>query len=296
VAYPTLAQNLAPECANAVQQIVRTDMQTTATGCVSQGAAGPGTGASRQPTMSGDGRLIAFVTPAPNLDPACGNGVGQVQLRDLTAGTTRCVSVDAVGQAGTGPSVEPRLSGDGTRLVYATRATNLLFPAGAVAARAPGGRTDESPPLAQSEPLAQIVRQSTAVGANVAELLSRGPGGALGNGESRRPAVSDDGQTVAFDSTATNLVSECATGVSQVLVAGPSGMQCASRNEAGAPGDAPSTAPALSGTGTVLVWVSLARNLTRGVTGPPDLSQILRRSLEAQRRRGTGRGTRRGAE
>jgi len=59
-------------------------------------------------------------------------------------------------------------------------------------------------------------------------------------------------------------------------------MQCASRNEAGAPGDAPSTAPALSGTGTVVVWVSLARNLTRSLTGPPDLAQILRRSLAAQ--------------
>ena len=56
-------------------------------------------------------------------------------------------------------------------------------------------------------------------------------------------------------------------------------MQSASRNEAGAPGDAPSTAPALSGTGTILVWVSLARNLTRAVTGPPDVTQILRSGL-----------------
>jgi Tol biopolymer transport system component len=281
VAYPTRATNLVAGCANGQDQIVLTDMQTRQTLCVSQGAAGPGAAASRTPTISGDGNLIAFVTPSANLDPACANGVDQVQLRNVAAGTIRCVSVDAGGQAGTGPSVDPALSGDGSRLVYATKATNLLFPAAALAA-APAGRVAGGQPRAQSERLAQIVRQSTAVGAGVAELLSRGPGGAPGNGESRLPAVSDDGGTVAFESTATNLVSECATGVSQVLVTGPGGMSCASRNEDGAQGDAPSTAPAISGAGTVVVWVSLARNLTRGLTGPADVSQILRRNLQAQ--------------
>jgi Tol biopolymer transport system component len=280
VAYPTLAQNLALDCANEVQQIVHTDMDTRATVCVSRGAAGPSSAASRQPTISGDGTLVAFVTPSADLDPACATGEDQVHLRNVMTGTTRCMTVDALGQAGTGPSVEPRLSGDGTQPVYATQATNLVFPGAVLLAQAPGGRaTDGGAPLTQREPLAQVMRQSTQVAGAVAELMSRGPGGALGNGASRRPVVSDDGQTVAFDSTATNLSSECATGVAQVLVAGPGGMQCASRNEAGAPGDAPSTAPAISGTGTLVVWVSLAQNLTRAAPGAPDLSQILRRGL-----------------
>jgi hypothetical protein len=123
------------------------------------------------------------------------------------------------------------------------------------------------------------MRRSTQAAGAVAELMSRGPGGAAGTGDSRRPTLSDDGQTVAFESTAPNLVPECPSGVSQVFVRSPGGMRCPSRSEDGAPGDGPSTQPALSGTGTVLVWVSLAQNLTRGVTGPPGVSQILRSRL-----------------
>jgi Tol biopolymer transport system component len=284
VAYPTRAQNLAEGCANGLDQIVRTDMATRETVCVSRGPEGAGNAASRTPTMSGNGGLIAFVTPADNLDEACVNGLDQIQLRDLAAGTTRCLSVDGAGQAGTGPSVDPALSGDGTRLVFATQATNLLFGGGVAAAGASRERApDGGPgPTAQREPLSQIMRRSTAVGAAVAELMSQSPGGALGNAESRRPVVSDDGETVAFQSTATNLVSECATGVSQVMVTGPDGMRCASRDEAGAPGDAPSTQPAISGAGTLVVFVSLAQNLTRGTALPRDISQIMRRSLAAQ--------------
>jgi streptogramin lyase/Tol biopolymer transport system component len=277
VVYPTLARNLVPGC-NGVQQIVRTDMDTRTTVCVSQGPAGPGTTPSRQPTISGDGNLIAFVG-ADGLDPACANGVEQIHLRDVTAGITRCVSVDASGQAGTGPSFDPALSQDGTTLVFATQATNLLFGPGAAGAtarsRGAGGR-------GLVEPLAQVVQKSTAVGANLTTLVSQGATGALGNGASREPALAADGTTVAFTSTATNLVPECGTGTAQVFVQAASGMTCASRDETGAPGDGPSSEPALSGDGLVVVWASLAQNLTRGVTGPGGLPQILRTNLGLQ--------------
>jgi Tol biopolymer transport system component len=280
VAYPTLAQNLTI-CANGIQQIARTDVVTGETDCVSRGTPGPASAASSQPTISGDGNLVAFVTPA-DLDSCAPGGVDQVYLRDVAAGTTRCASVDAGGQAGTGPSTEPVLSGDGTTLVFATRATNLILGSGALAATRDARPSPGGDPLGQREPLAQVMRRSTAVGAAVAQLMSQGPGGSLGNGESRRPAVSDDGQTVAFDSSATNLVSGCASGERQVLVAGPGGMRCVSRNETGAPGDGANTQPALSGTGAVVVWVSLARNLTRGVNGPAGVSQILRNNPAVQ--------------
>jgi Tol biopolymer transport system component len=116
VAYPTRASNLVPGFANGQDQIVRTDMQTRQTVGASQGPAGPGAAASRSPAISGDGNLVAFVTPSGNFDPACANGIDQVQLRAVAVGTTRCVSVDASGQAGTGPSTDPALSADGTRL------------------------------------------------------------------------------------------------------------------------------------------------------------------------------------
>jgi Tol biopolymer transport system component len=281
VAYPTRAASLAPACASSVDQIVRTDAVTGETVCVSQGSAGPGDAPSRQPTISEDGTLVAFVTAAINLDPACATGIDQIQLRDVAAGTTRCLTVDAAGRAGTGPSLDPALSGDGTTLVFASRATNLVF-AAAVAAGAPVARAVAGGPRTETEPLAQVIRRGTAVGAAATELMSQGAGGALANGDSRQPSVSRDGRTVAFASTATNLVPECATGASQVLVASGAGMQCASRNEEGAAGDGPSDQPALSGDGLVVVWVSLARNLTRGASPSQDVAQALRRSLATQ--------------
>jgi Tol biopolymer transport system component len=278
VAYPTLAPNLTG-AASGMPQVVRTDLDTGETVLVSQGPGGPGTAPSRQPTMTGDGNRIAFVA-GDGLDPACANGVDQIHLRDVAAGTTRCLSVDATGQPGTGPSFDPVLSQDGTTLAFATQATNLLFGPGAAAATAPGGRGAAGRGL--MEPLSQVVQKSTAVGASLATLLSQGATGALGNGASQQPTLSADGKTVAFSSTATNLVPECGTGTAQVLVQSASGMTCASRDEGGTPGDAPSTQPALSGDGLILVWVSPAQNLARGLTGPAGLPQILRTNLGLQ--------------
>lgn len=77
---------------------------------ISPGVPG-GTGLSR------DGRMGVFVSLA-GLDPVDGNGTGDVYVRDRVAGTTRLVSVDALGNASFPESSQPAISGNGRHVVF----------------------------------------------------------------------------------------------------------------------------------------------------------------------------------
>ena len=55
-------------------------------------AAAPGNGASEDPSISADGRRIAFVSTATNLDPGKADPTRAIFVRDRAAGTTRLVS------------------------------------------------------------------------------------------------------------------------------------------------------------------------------------------------------------
>jgi Tol biopolymer transport system component len=63
-------------------------------------AGGPGHGWSETPSISGDGRRIAFASDAPDLDPARRDGTRAIFVRDLAAGTTRAVSDVAAAYTG----------------------------------------------------------------------------------------------------------------------------------------------------------------------------------------------------
>src|SRR6188768_2380454 len=54
--------------------------------------------------ISHDGRWVAFGSAAPGLVPGDTNGVSDVFVRDLKAGTTRRISVSSAGRQGNGPS------------------------------------------------------------------------------------------------------------------------------------------------------------------------------------------------
>jgi Tol biopolymer transport system component len=90
------------------------------------------------------------------------------------------------GQSASGPSTNPRLSADGRWLVFVSSADNLVTNAGN------GPRSDV------------FIRE---IQSGVITLISVGQGGAAGNGSSGSPLISGDGRFVAFESTASNLVS-----------------------------------------------------------------------------------------
>jgi Tol biopolymer transport system component len=162
-------------------------------------------GQSMSPAISADGRFVAFVSKA---DLTCGEastcvtepshkkGVADVYLRDTDTNTTRRVTSSYAGGDPDGPSYHPAISGDGRHVAFVSEASNLT--------RESGSRT------------AQIYVQDRST--RMTELVSRTPSGRLANGPSLRPALSQDGATVAFQSLASNLVCEgkCQDGLSDI--------------------------------------------------------------------------------
>jgi Tol biopolymer transport system component len=99
------------------------------------GIGGASNGASDDPRISADGRVVVFESQASNLVAADGNAATDVFARDLLTGTTTRLSdapgVDQNGQS----SFDPDISYDGRFVVFTSTATNLI--AGAPWAGAP---------------------------------------------------------------------------------------------------------------------------------------------------------------
>jgi Tol biopolymer transport system component len=158
-------------------------------------AGGRRVGQSMSPAISADGRFVAFVSKA---DLTCGeaspcvteppdrNGVVAIYLRDTHTNTTRRVTSSYGGGDPNGPSYHPAISGDGWHVAFVSEASNLT--------RDSTIRT------------AHIYVHDLDTG--ITDLVSRTPSGRPANGPSLRPALSQDGATVAFQSLASNLVCE----------------------------------------------------------------------------------------
>lgn len=84
-------------------------------------------GSSRFPSMSDDGRFVAFESDAMNLSSGTLQRRAQIFVRDVTSGATELVSVSSSGAVGTGPSEDPAISGNGRYVAFASYAGNLHF-------------------------------------------------------------------------------------------------------------------------------------------------------------------------
>lgn len=77
-------------------------------------------------SISNDGRLVAFHSDEMNMVPDDTNQSSDVFVRDMQRGVTRRVSVNAEGEQLNAGSSNGILSGDGTKLVFSSSATNLV--------------------------------------------------------------------------------------------------------------------------------------------------------------------------
>ena len=81
---------------------------------------------STEPSISGDGRYVAFTSLADNLVPGDNNHAQDVFVRDLQAGTTTPVSVSPDGITfGNSNSFSPQISPDGRFVLFHSKASNL---------------------------------------------------------------------------------------------------------------------------------------------------------------------------
>lgn len=154
---------------------------------------------SVSPVLSADGRVLVFESAASNLAPGDTNGVVDVFARDLASGATVRVSVASDGTQGNASSFNGQigLSADGRYVAFASTASNLV-PGDDNAAcdnDLDGRHTDNCADVFVHDRLTGFTRR-----------LSELPGGADADGASRHPSLSADGNVVAFQSTAANLV------------------------------------------------------------------------------------------
>jgi Tol biopolymer transport system component len=204
----------------------------------------PANGDSAWPAISLDGRFVAFSSLASNLVAGDLNRRRDVFVFDAMTGMVERVSVPAAGGEALGESDAPSISGDGSRVVFASKAPNL-------AAGDLNGRWDVF--LRD-----RITMQTT--------LLSAAPSGLAGAGDSQSPAISADGGTVTFRTQAPDLtvgdtngkwdvvIRDLDTGVFRRISVGFTGL----------PARGDSRYPAIDVAGDTVVFESLARELVPG--------------------------------
>ncbi|MEO8328432.1 MAG: calcium-binding protein, partial [Candidatus Nanopelagicales bacterium] len=133
--------------------------------------------------MSAQGQFVAFASRARIVQGPANLASRQVFLRDMSTGASTLLSIARDGGGGDGSSDWPSISADGTRIVFESKATNLV-------------RGD-------TNGFSDIFMYDTTSG--VTTLISHAPNGNPANLASYSPAISADGTHVAFTSSATNL-------------------------------------------------------------------------------------------
>jgi len=217
--------------------------QTTLVSRATGAAGAKGNNQSSAPSISSDGRYVAFTSEATNLDPAATNATISVFVRDLVANTTKLVSraSGVSGAEGTGHDSEPSVSADGRYVAFTSSSTNFD----------PLDLTNTNDVYVRD-----LVNNSTA-------LASRN-GGTKANGFSNSPAISGDGRYVAFNSDASNLDPDdtCACGDVYVLDTLFQTATLVSRPDGtGAGGNGASGAASVSFNGRYIAFDSIASNL-----------------------------------
>jgi hypothetical protein len=81
---------------------------------------------SWQPSISADGRYVAFESYASNLVPGDTNGMWDLFVHDRQNGQTTRVSVSSTGAEGNSNSGEPSISADGRYVAFDSYASNLV--------------------------------------------------------------------------------------------------------------------------------------------------------------------------
>ena len=198
VVYYSMASNLVNADTNGVWDIFRRDTQTNTTTRIS--VASDGTQAndgSDFPSISADGRYVAFSSTASNLVNGDTNGTNDVFVRDTQSAATTRLSVNSSGTQGNDWSDIPSISADGRFVVFRSIATNLV-----------SGDTNNA---------YDVFLRDTLTGTTTRPSV--GSYGAQGNDWSAFPSISADGRYVAFYSNASNLVGGDTNGMWDVFIA-----------------------------------------------------------------------------
>jgi uncharacterized repeat protein (TIGR01451 family) len=190
VAFVSLSDNLVAGDTNGAADIFVRDRLTGATERVSVSSTGAQANGDSGllngmggPSISADGRFVAFDSQASNLVKGDTNGAIDVFVRDRLTGTTERVSVASNGTQGDGDSTHPAISADGSRVAFGSFAATLVQP--------------------DTNFASDVFVHDRTTGATV--RISDAPDGSQGNNWSFSPDLNGNGHLVVFDTFASNL-------------------------------------------------------------------------------------------
>ncbi|MBX3744082.1 MAG: PD40 domain-containing protein [Verrucomicrobiae bacterium] len=127
VVFVSAAPNLTPAGGNGHLQIYLHRVVEDRSELVSANPRGrPSTGPSTAPSVSADGRYIAFMSEADDLLEGLPRGLAQVHVFDTRTRELRLISRNAGGVPGNGPSIHPRMAPDGSGVLFESAADNLV--------------------------------------------------------------------------------------------------------------------------------------------------------------------------
>jgi len=185
VAFNSGSDNLVVGDTNVSEDIFVKDRVTGETTRVSLASDGSqGNDHSQTPSISADGRYVAFPSRATNLVAGDTNGLEDIFMHDRVTGETILVSVASDGTQGNDFSFDPSISADGRYVAFESASSNLVV-----------GDTND---------YINVFMHDRVTGET--SLVSVASDGSQGNSGSYHPSMSADGRYLAFSSSATNLV------------------------------------------------------------------------------------------
>ena len=254
VAFESFATNLDPAPADLFPDIFVKDLVTGDLSLASAADDGTkGNGDSSRPSLSADGRRVAFGSTATNLDPADLDECEDLFVKDVVTGDLILASTTAAGTKGgcfgrVGGSSAPSMSEDGMKVAFESTAPNFNpdfdtsldvyvkdLDTGDLALASVGLRGDQYRSSLSADgsrvafescflcdfvvgPFPDIYVRDLATGELVQASTADDATG--GNDGSSRPSLAAGGTHVAFDSTATNLDPADPDGIRDVYVKG----------------------------------------------------------------------------
>jgi len=261
IAFHSAASNLVPEDTNNKQDIFVFDRKMETMQRISVSSDGKQSNDySLRPSISGDGRFVAFMSYANNLVDHDHNHQLDVYIHDREKKTTELVSISTDGKAGNTKSMNPTMSSDGRFVAFMSFANNLI-----------DEDINDNPDI--------FVRNIPEGKTEVVSLSSRSQ---QANHGSSNPSISADGRYVLFQSPARNLVpidnkrsDENEWNFSDVFLRDreTGKTELISVNLEGMPGNHPSGSPSVSQDGRYVAFTSMATDLVENYPdGPLELS------------------------
>jgi Tol biopolymer transport system component len=253
VAFESVASNLVPDAAPNCATVFRRDRRNgTIRAIVRASSDQSRILCGNQPSISGDGRVIAFESKSVDLvDGSDANGPGaDVYAADTDVGALSRISVDQDGhQHSVGASVGAAISRDGRYVAFTSTACLDRTPPAGI----PGAAG------AACSPQVYVRDRLAARGRPILGVSGNWP-----NGPTFGAAISADGRYVAFTSTATNIVQSHVSNLSQVYLydTEQEKSELVSRTPQGRPGNGVSSMPAVAESGRFVAFQSAASDLT----------------------------------